>query len=270
MIVDSHLHLWDPGRYDYSWLAGEDPSIRRAYTPSDVDTEGVPVDGFIVVEAGAQPPEAEVPWLASLHWPGLRGIVAQAPLERGAAVAPFLDSLTRHPLVVGVRRNVQNEAPGFLSSDEFVAGMRLCGDAGLSVDACVRHHQLAELRVLVEACPGVTFVLDHLGKPDIAAGYWQRWADDLAALAAHSTVYAKLSGLTTESGPDWHVEQLRPYLEHALEVFGPQRCMFGSDWPVATVTTGYAAWFEVVSAGLSGSERDEVLGGSALRAYRLT
>jgi L-fuconolactonase len=145
---------------------------------------------------------------------------------------------------------------------------------GLTFDACVTHEQLTPVTALATRCPDVTFVLDHLGKPDVAGQRLDPWRADLAALAEEPNVVCKLSGLTTEADHDaWTPEDLRPYLEHALACFGPERCVVGSDWPVATLATSYEGWFEVLLdflAELEQPEREAVLAGNASRVYGLS
>lgn len=273
-MIDSHLHLWDPAVHEYPWLADE-PDLDRAFGPSQVDAGRHDIDGFVVVEAGCRRGQAELGWLGRLAmtWPRMRGIVAQAPLELGQAVAPLLAELAQHPLTVGVRRNVQDERAGFMLAEPMVAGIRLLAVHGLPFDACVREHQLRELAELVDRCPEVIFVLDHLGKPAVAQHRRQPWLDDLASLARRPNVVAKLSGLTTEADHvRWRPADIVPYLSHALEHFGPARCMFGSDWPVATRATTYERWVELVlgvAAELPDVERSAIFAGTAVRVYGL-
>lgn len=273
-MIDTHLHLWDPATNDYPWLAAN-PALDRAYLLSDLDVAGHEVDGFIVVEAGCRQGQAELDWLGrlALRWPIIRGVVAQVPVERGPRAEPLLTKAVKHPLAVGVRRNVQDERPGFLLASPMVAGVRLLAAYGLPFDACVREHQIRELVELAGRCPEVTFVLDHLGKPAIAQRRRQPWFADLTALARCPNVVAKLSGLTTEADPEhWRPADIAPYLTHAIEEFGPGRCMFGSDWPVATLATTYQRWVELVlevTAELADAERSAILDGTAGRIYHL-
>jgi L-fuconolactonase len=273
-LIDSHLHLWDPAALAYPWLAAE-PALNRAYLLSDLEPGAHPVDGFIVVEAGCWQGAAELELLGRLakRWPCIRGIVAQVPLEQGLGAAPVLAVAAGDPCTVGVRRNVQEEPPGFMVADSFLAGVRLLQAYGLPFDACIREHQLTELTELVDRCPDVTFVLDHLGKPAIARRRREPWFADLAALARRPNVMAKLSGLTTEADRErWRPGDIAPYLTHAIEVFGPHRCMFGSDWPVATLATTYQRWVDLVRdviAGLPADDRAAILAGTARRVYHL-
>lgn len=275
-LIDAHVHLWNPSLHRHPWLDDE-PALHRPFGLADLDPSAYDLSGIVVVEAGCRANQtgAEVEWIEKLaaDAPVIRGVVAQAPLELGSAVAPALAELAAKPLVVGVRRNVQDEAPGFLSDPDFVRGVQSLAGTGLTFDACIRHHQLAELTALVDRCPDVTFVLDHLAKPAIATRTWQPWRDDLAALAERPNVVAKLSGLTTEADRShWRTADVDPYLRHALDVFMPRRCMFGSDWPVATLATRYVRWLRLIVElveELSPSERGDVLGGTTARIYGL-
>ena len=274
-MIDAHMHFWDPDRWHYPWLDGGSPLGRR-YVPADVDSAGPVPDAVVFVEAsgGGGDPFAEVEWVEGLAGPpAVAGIVAHAPLETGTDVEPALRRLAARPLVKGVRRNLQDEADGFALTPGFRTGVRLLAEHGLAADLCVRERQLAEVTELVRATPEVTFVLDHLGKPGIRDGRWQPWADDLARLAELPNVVAKLSGLTTEADwSAWTAGQLAPYLEHALAVFGAQRCMFGGDWPVSTLATSYADWYAVVAGVLAdrpAADRALVLTDVATRVYRL-
>jgi len=274
-VIDSHIHFWDPGRLHYAWLDGT-PELRRPFRPGDVDTGGYAIDGFISVQADCRAEEslAEVDWVAQLaaEEPALRAVVAHVAVERGVRSGEAVAAMAARPEVVGVRRLLQDEPPGFAVAAGFVAGVRLVGEHDLVFDLCVRHHQLAEVAGLVDRCPEVRFVLDHVGKPAIAAGRWASWRRELADLAQRPNVSCKLSGLTTEAGGDG-AGRIVPYLQHALDVFGPHRCMYGSDWPVATLTTSYARWLELVLAAIDDlpeTERRRVLHGTAATVYGLT
>jgi L-fuconolactonase len=171
------------------------------------------------------------------------------------------------PFVLGVRHNVQDEAPGFLEGRDFRAGVRLLGEAGLPFDACVRAHQLPELAALAEACPRTTIVLDHLGKPSPGGPGYGRWRQDLHRLARHGNVLCKLSGLATETAPGTAPSLVVDALREALDTFGPDRCLYGSDWPVMTLATGHEACLELVRTALDGHPAEAVLRGNAERTY---
>jgi predicted TIM-barrel fold metal-dependent hydrolase len=204
VIVDAHVHFWDPRRFEYDWLPAE---LRRPVLPSDYG------DGeLIFVEADCRDP-GELAWAESLG--AAAGIVAYMD---------DLDALALRPRVVGVRHVLQGEA----RFDRFAPQIERAGELGLVFDACVRQEQLPQLTALARACPGTTIVLDHLGKPHAP----DPWRAELARLAELPNVCCKLSGMEAELGPGWTEPQVRPYLEHALAVFGEARCLYGSDWPL--------------------------------------
>jgi len=276
-VIDGHIHFWDPARFDYPWLQGE-PQLRRRFTPLDLDTGGLDIEGFIFVQAACRPEQsaAEVDWVRKLAAAGtpVLGAVAHAPLEDGpAACKTDLTSYAADPLVVGVRRLLQDDPADFALRQPFIDAVRTLPEHGLTFDLCIRSHQLAEVLHVVESCPEVTFVLDHLGKPPVGAGNLGRWANDAARLADLPHVWCKLSGLASEADPaDRTPRALLPYLKHALDVFGPDRCLFGSDWPVASTVIDYRGWYDLVFAACSGllpAERDQVLSGNARKVYGL-
>jgi L-fuconolactonase len=273
-VIDSHIHLWDPTVLRYPWLASEE-ELGRPFLPADLHASGGPPE-WVMVQAGAQPDDAlaELSWIASLasSEPALVGMVVHAPVEIGLAVRDLVERLAAMPFAVGIRRLIQDEGVGFASTPQFVEGVRVVGEVGLPFDICVRAAERADVAPLVDACPDVSFVLDHLGKPAIADGEWEPWRTQLADLAQRPNVMCKLSGSTTEAGRGWREVAVRPYLMHALDTFGPERCMFGSDWPVASVTTDYQRWLDLVGdavSGCSGSEIDAVFAGTAAQVYRL-
>jgi len=278
-IVDSHVHFLDPAQFRYPWLDGL-PALNRPFKPADYRAAcaSMDVSKFIFVESGCEPVQsvAEVDWISSMakREPWLKGIVAHASLERGEEARSELEMLASRPLVRGVRRNLQSESdPEFCLLPEFLAGVRLLGEFGFTFDLCLRHEQLLQATELARRVPEVTFVLDHLGKPDVLGKRIQPWANDLKALAALPNVMAKVSGLTTEA--DWHNWQpveLKPYLSHLLESFGPQRLMFGSDWPVMILATDYQRWVEAVRTQLPISKKEDwirLFRSNAERIYRV-
>ena len=237
------MHLWDTERLRYPWL--DEVPLPRRVDAAALIAAADPVAEFVLVQADcvAEQALAEIAWLSeqAALLPAVRGIVGYAPLHDPVAAAAHLRELRRFPLVVGVRRLIQDEPPGFTSRPGLRAGVALLAAEDLVFDLCVREPQLGEAVDLVRATPEVRFVLDHLGKPRVGADP-TRWRRDLRALAELPNVVAKLSGLMTEVIPGTGAAgDVRPYLEYALEVFGPQRCLFGSDWPVLTLAGSYAA-----------------------------
>ena len=199
--------------------------------------------------------------------------MAFASLTAPTELDRTLDALVARPLVRGVRHNIQGEAPGFCTQPSFVEGVRQAGARGLTFDLCATHKQLREVVELVRMCPDTRFVLDHCGKPAIRDRLVDPWRSDIADLAECANVWCKLSGLVTEaSSSDWRQADLVPYASHVVEKFGTERVMYGSDWPVLTLATGYAAWFgftEWLTKGWSDTERRGFYRENALRAYEL-
>lgn len=279
-VLDAHVHFWNPTRLSYPWL-GSVPALNRVWEPENfaVATQGLGVEGFVFVECGRDPAQNvdEAAWVALLarSEPRLRGIVAHASLERGAAaVRSELEALSRIPLVRGVRRLLQDEADGeFCLRPDFVDGVRALEEFGFSFDLCIYHDQMPAVLELVRRCPGVTFILDHLGKPGIRESRIDPWRSHLRELAAFPKVWCKISGITTEADhARWASADLRPYLEHALDCFGFHRSMYGGDWPVSTLATTYSRWLGEVQSAVadrSEAERRALFHENASRCYRL-
>jgi L-fuconolactonase len=275
VIVDGHVHFWDPVARHHGWLDEQAP-LRRRFGPEDLDVGHHELAGVVFVEADCRPEEAleEVRWVTALarEYPLIRGIVAHAPLRLGRAAASHLTALASEPLVVGVRHLLQGGSPEAPADRGLISGVRMLPEWRLTFDVCVTHEQLPAVATLIEACPRTTFVLDHLGKPPVASGRLDPWREHVTRIAALPNVVCKLSGLASEAAPGWRDGDVRPYLDHALEAFGARRCMVGSDWPVATLRTTTERWFDVVCdaiAGLSEEDRRWVLGETAVTTYGL-
>ena len=272
-VVDSHVHFWDPAAIRYPWLE-QVPAIERAFLPYDYFASSDP-DAVIFVEANCDTSETGselsfVQRLATLE-PRVKGIVAYANLLDAHALQKTLDTLLASQGVVGIRMNIQGEAPGFAVAPAFVHGVREVGRRGLVFDLCTTEDQLGETIGLVAQCPDMQFVLDHCGKPNIRDGPLDGWAKDIAHLAAFETVACKLSGLLTEAAPHQRTyEGIAQYLEHARQCFGPTRILYGSDWPVLTLAGGISTWRGVVdrfSATWSADDRQQLFSTNAERIY---
>jgi L-fuconolactonase len=272
-ILDCHVHLWDPRHLAYPWLEGS-PELNRPFTADDFALVRPEAVEMVFMEAGRDEAHAadEIEWVRSqaARHPWIRGAVAHIPLDRPAEAGEAIRRYAADPFVVGVRRNIQDEAPGFTEDTHLRDGIRLLGDAGLPFDACVRYHQLPELARLAAACAQTTIVLDHLGKPRPDAR--GAWSQDLRQVAEQPNVVCKLSGLATELGPDTPPAFALSLLHEALDAFGPDRCLFGSDWPVMRLATDYRSWLDLVQEALARYARtpgEAVLRGNAERVYRL-
>lgn len=274
-VVDSHIHFWDTDRFDYPWLQGFS-ELNRPFVPADLDVGEVQIEALIFVQANPvwDVVDQETAWVQHLREGDSRiqALVAGLPLDRGAAaVKASLERLSHEPGVAGVRQLIQDEPEGFSVQAPFVEAVRLAGQFGLTVDLCVRNHQISEVTKLADLCPEVTFVLDHLGKPDVAAGQWTDWLQDIKSMARLENVRCKLSGLTTEADEGTRgANNIRRYLRAAVDAFGPERCMFGSDWPNASLQISYAGWVSLVLdsvSDLADRERDRVMRSTALEVY---
>lgn len=273
MIVDAHHHLWTA---DYAWL--NDPAlapIRRDYTVDDLRREltAAGVDRAVLVEAGRCDYDEGSEFLElALNAPEIVGVVIWggfADPELGPRLAAQAGAFSADKLV-GVRDQVQGEAdPDYLSRPDVLDSLREIADFDLAVELVIRADQLPAAAVAASAVGRARFVLDHLGKPPIAAGQTQSWAGELARLADCPNVSAKLSGLVTEADwAHWTVEDLRPYVQVALELFGPQRLLWGSDWPVVNLAGGYQRWLDAARSLVPAVHHEAVFGANAAAVYR--
>ncbi|WP_433532925.1 amidohydrolase family protein [Micromonospora sp. CA-263727] len=280
MIIDAHHHLWRPER-GYDWLdAPEVAAIRRPFTPADLVAEltAAGVHGTVLVEGGRCHPDEAAEFLGyAADTAPILGVVAWLDVAAGdvSATIEGYRRLRGGELLVGVRAQVQAEAdPDHLDRPDVRRGLAEIAAAGLVFDLVVRADQLPAAARAARAVPQLRFVLDHLGKPRIDEGEagLRSWRGPLAALAANSNVTAKLSGLVTEAGPDWSAADLGPFVQVAIEEFGPDRLMFGSDWPVCLLRSDYPGVRRALEAALPplpARQRHEIFAGSAVRAYDL-
>jgi L-fuconolactonase len=279
-LIDSHLHLWDPQHFRMSWLDGN-AMLDKPYglTEYREHTQGVAIEGMVYLQVEVEPAYGllEARWAAAraVDDPRIKGIVAWAPLEFGAQARAYLDQLVAEgPLVKGVRRLLQSEPdPEYCLRPRFVRGVQLLAEYGLPFDLCIVHTQFPGIIRLVEQCPQVSFVLDHIGKPDIKGHVLDPWRAQIAALAAFPNVMCKVSGMVTEADHEqWTPEDLAPYLAHVLSSFGEDRVMFGGDWPVAFQASTYPRWvatLDALTAGLSPGAKRKLWAENARRFYRL-
>jgi L-fuconolactonase len=275
MKVDTHQHFWNYDAREYGWIDESMQALRRDFTPVHLqrEIERAGVDCTVAVQVRQTLDETR--WLLALAdaHPGIAGVVGWVDLQ-AAHVESQLEELTAHPQLIGVRHIVQSEPAGFLSSPTFRRGLASLERFALTYDILVYARQLPEVVELVAAFPNLRFVLDHLGKPDIKGGGFETWRPHFEALAAFPHVWCKLSGLVTEADwSSWTAAQLQPYIDTALERFGPDRLMIGSDWPVCTLASSYVETLDLLEHALQGctpAERANVLGGTAQRLWNLS
>ncbi|GLV56248.1 amidohydrolase [Dictyobacter sp. S3.2.2.5] len=279
-IIDTHVHLWDPERFRMSWL-DENALLNRRYELPKYHqhTEGIDIEGMVYIEVDIDPHYTliEPRWVAeqARQDPRLRAIVAYAPVENGERVRSYLDELVSiSPLIKGVRRLLQGEQDHtYCLRPDFIRGVQILPEYGLSFDICVRHTQLESAIELVRRCPDTAFILDHIAKPDIKDHLLDPWRRHIEALAAQPNVVCKISGLVTEADPEhWTLEDLAPYVDHVISAFGEDRILYGGDWPVALQATSYPRWVETLDAltsHLSPSARRKLWVDNARKFYRL-
>ncbi|MER6569797.1 amidohydrolase family protein [Streptomyces sp. NPDC001093] len=277
--VDAHHHVWDLSVRDQDWIKGlELQPLRRNFHLADLEPEAraVGVDRTVLVQTVTVPEETpEFLTLAAEH-DLIAGVVGWTDLTR-PDIADELSRLRELPggaFLKGIRHQVQGEPdPQWLLRPEVRRGLAAVARAGLVYDLVVLPHQLPACAEAAARLPQLTFALDHLGKPPIASGDREPWASALRALAALPNTVAKLSGLVTEADPaSWTTADLRPYTDTALEAFGPDRLMFGSDWPVCTTAATYTEVHTAMSeltADLGDAERRALFEGTATAVYGL-
>jgi L-fuconolactonase len=273
-VIDAHHHLWRYSPAEYGWIDEPMAKIRRDFLPADLLSEltNAGIDGAISIQA-TQSLEGTF-WLLDLarNCKAIRGVVGWASISS----PDFEDSvlaLAAEPKLVGLRHVVQAEPSGFLEGAEFNRGIRAMRTTRLVYDILILESQLEEAIRFVDRHPQQRFVLDHIAKPKIAAAEIEPWRTNLRELSKRSNVSCKLSGMVTEdSWQRWSLGSLRPYLDAAVEAFGPERLMAGSDWPVCLVATGYAQWWNTLRiyfADFSENERAQVFGTTAIKTYSL-
>ncbi|QJC54393.1 amidohydrolase family protein [Paenibacillus albicereus] len=274
--MDAHQHYWKLSRGDYGWLTPELGPLYRDYGPDEL-APLLAREGFfrsIVVQAA--PTLAETEYLLDLceREATLAGAVGWVDLEE-ERVEETLDRLLASPYLLGIRPMLQDLADDrWIERPRVIRGLRAASERGLTLDVLVRPPQMAAAARALEQVPELRAVLDHIGKPDMAAGSRRRvWSDGLRELAARPRTACKLSGLVTEAGAGWSPETVRPHAEEALERFGPERVLFGSDWPVCLPAAEYGEVAELartlLPASWSEAQRRDAFGGNAARWYGL-
>ncbi len=273
--IDSHHHLWKYTKEDYGWIGPGMEAIGRDFLPPDLkkvlDAGGI--DGAVAVQASQTLHETE--WLLQLAEANnfMRGVVGWVPFI-DADVEKHIAKYAKHKKLKGFRHVLQDEADDFyISRVDFNNGISKLKKYNLIYDILIFERHLLQSIKFVDQHPNQVFVLDHVAKPRIKVHMMEPWKANMADLAKRQNVYCKISGMATEADmKNWKDADLRPYIDHVLNVFGPKRCMFGSDWPVALLATDYKRWVDLVKgviSSLSQSEQDRIMGGTAIEAYKL-
>lgn len=275
-ITDAHVHFFDTKKLEYPWL-DEVPAIKKIFdtTHYQYATESLPIEKIVFMQCECLQEQylQEISYVSNLAEKDKRiqAIVAYFPLEKNDAPEQ-LENLIGNKLVKGIRR--LEEDTSLYKNPDFIRNMSLLLRNNLSFDICLKSHQLSAAIHLVEQQPEISYMLDHLGKPDIRNKEFKKWAAAIKTLAKNPNVYCKISGMLNEAHPDqWKVENLKPYFEYVSEQFGVERMVFGSDWPVVTLVDSYQRWLDVffeLTKDYSPIELEKILSENANRFYRLT
>jgi L-fuconolactonase len=275
MRIDSHQHYWNPDLIKYPWMPPAPHPLRRTYLPADLEPSlrEANFDGTVVVQAAQVPEEAA--WLLNLasQHKSILGVVAWVDLK-DANIGKVLDQLQKHPKFCGVRHIVHDEPDvQWLLQADVIRGLKELERRKIPYDLLLRPPHLPYMPKLIDALPELPMVVDHIAKPYIKENLFDPWAKDIERLAKHRSLHCKLSGMITEADHKaWKAEQLTPYVQHILKIFGFDRLMFGSDWPVCTLA---GAWKQVLAAftqalgAQNGDDRAKILGPVAAKFYGL-
>ena len=274
-MIDSHQHFWQVGRFDYPWMTSDLGVLYRDYLPHDfapiLKTNGV--EKTVLVQASNS--VAESRWLLNLADENsfIAGIVGWIDLM-SPEIDAQLDELTAHPKFKGVRHLVESEPQDdWLVRPAVLSGLKRLATYGLSYDLLVHTRHLKYVPQVADSCPGLALVIDHLAKPPIAKNEIKEWSKALKPLASYPNIHCKMSGLVTEANwTSWQTDDLRPYVEFALESFGADRLMFGSDYPVCLLAASYdrvLESFQEILTNLSAVDREKIFSTNAANFYRL-
>jgi len=275
MIIDSHQHFWQLGRFDYPWMNSSLGVLYRDYLPDQLEPilAQTGVGKTVLVQASNSVEESR--WLLNLadEHPFIAGVVGWVDLSSDD-VDRQLDELVSHPKFKGVRHLVESEpADDWLVQPQVLRGLNRLSDYGVSYDLLVHTRHLKHIQKVVDACPDLKLVIDHMAKPPIASGEIEKWRQELRHVAANEQINCKLSGLVTEANwTSWTTNDLRPYVECALELFGSSRLLFGSDHPVCLLAASYErvlGSFRELLKDLSSSEQEKIFGDNAAEFYGL-
>ncbi len=274
MRVDSHQHFWNYNPKKQDWITEEMSRIRRNFTPGDLYPllQDAKLDGCIAVQADESLRETDFLLDLSNQHEWILGVVGWADLGKDN-LDQILDQYSSQEKLVGFREVLQSKDPRYMLREEFIRGIQKLKERDLAYDLLLFPHHLDAALDLVKECPEQRMVIDHLAKPLIKDGEWKEWKKKIVLLAERELIYCKVSGMVTEADwKKWKATDLLPYLEIALELFGPKRLMYGSDWPVCLVAGEYEQVYRVVddfTSQLSPSEKDRIMGETALEFYKI-
>lgn len=278
MIIDAHLHVWDLARARYPWLGPDAGDLNRTHSFDEIAPTLTQsgIDAVVLVQASDEAADTELMLEVAATHPEVLGVVAWSPLDDPEGVERDLERFAGLP-VVGIRNLVQERPRSWLMQPAVGEGLEVLAARAVPLDIPTNGFAvLADVIELGERHPGLTIVIDHLAKPPIGGSPAQaaEWRELMSRCAQNPRTVAKVSGLYGSVGglAEWTTESVRPFVEHALEVFGADRLLYGGDWPVADLAGGYSRTWSAVSSilsGLSAGDRDAILGGTAAKVYGL-
>ncbi|MHA7964693.1 amidohydrolase family protein [Paenibacillus sp. CAU 1782] len=276
MRIDAHQHYWSIDRGDYGWITPEVPVLYRDFLPRHLEPhlEKHRLDGTIVVQAA--PTLEETQFILSLadRESTILGVVGWLDLFESGHWQIY-ESLCSNPKFVGFRVMIQDMPDSArILEDKFVQALSQYAEADVPVDLLVTFAQLPHVVQLLQRVPGLRGVVDHIGKPPIAAGELEPWLQAMKEIARFPGIYCKLSGMVTEADhTNWQPEQIRPYMDAIFQLFGPDRIMYGSDWPVCLLAASYDSVIDLAESSLPADwgqeERSKLFGGNAAVFYKL-
>jgi L-fuconolactonase len=280
-IIDTHQHLWDLTRFKLPWLK-DAPKLDRSFMMDDYRraTEGLDVVKSIYMEVDVEPSqqEAEADYVLDLirkgGTPMVGAVISGRPASEGFAA--YLARFKDQPAIKGLRQVLHGpDTPaGYCLDKRFVEGIRLLGKNGLSFDLCVRPGELGDTGKLIDACPDTSFILDHCGNASVRSKDVSGWKAEIGRIAGRKNVVCKVSGIVASAAPDpWTADDLAPIVNHVLDKFGPDRVVFGGDWPVCTLAASYRQWVEAlrqIVAGRPLAEQKKLFHDNAVRVYRIS
>lgn len=274
MRIDAHQHFWNYDSERFEWINEDMAQLRKDFLPENLYPilQTSQIDGCIAVQAEEHLRETAFLLELSESHPWILGIVGWVDLAQDN-LDELLDAWSSNSKLLGFREVLQSKEPEYMLRKNFIRGLQKIGQRGYTYDLLTYPHQLSAALKLVDSCPNQGFVIDHLSKPNIKAGDWKAWKKSLQPFEERELVCAKVSGLITEADwKKWNPSDLFPYLEIALEIFGPKRLLFGSDWPVCLVAGDYTQVIGVIESfanQLSADEKDAIFGGTAQEFYKI-
>ena len=276
MRIDGHQHFWTTQRDDYGWLTPDLEALYRDFVPEDLQPllDQAGVDHTVLVQAAATTDETRYLLGIAEYHSMVAGVVGWVDMDSPTEAIEALEEFVQHPKCVGIRPMIQDiEDPAWIDRPELKIVLEALVQSNVCFDALVRSVHLPFLLNCLTRHPDLRVVIDHGAKPNIAAGEWQPWADGIAAIANQTSAYCKVSGLITEADSSQTYDDVMPYLDHLLEVFGSERLIWGSDWPVLNLAGDYGGWYAASIERLSQravQDQENILGRNAIQFYNLT